>query len=149
MMAQTNWYGSACLKGRELGTLWDPHLPMNLTADLSKQLYSHYRGVGSSLVRQSIRASEVSPLTNGASYSSHSESWLTPALFQNLPSGTVDEWTFCTNQNRNAATAALQNHWNTFITQDDFYQIAAAGLNHVRLPIGAWKSHLVTRSSMY
>jgi glucan 1,3-beta-glucosidase len=32
----------------------------------------------------------------------------------------------------------LRAHWSTFITEDDFAQIAAAGLNHVRIPIGYW-----------
>ncbi len=36
------------------------------------------------------------------------------------------------------ASSRLTNHWNTWITQDDFSQIAAAGLNHVRIPIGYW-----------
>ena|ERR1700733_8917588 len=49
-----------------------------------------------------------------------------------------DEWTFCQYQDRSVALSALQNHWSTFITQNDFAQIAAAGLNHVRIPIGYW-----------
>jgi aryl-phospho-beta-D-glucosidase BglC (GH1 family) len=50
----------------------------------------------------------------------------------------VDEWTFGSLQSRSTATAALTNHWNTWITEADFAAIAAAGLNHVRLPIGYW-----------
>lgn len=50
----------------------------------------------------------------------------------------VDEWTFGSLQNRGTATTALTNHWNTWITEADFAAIAAAGLNHVRLPIGYW-----------
>lgn len=41
-------------------------------------------------------------------------------------------------QSKATATAALQTHWNTWITESDFKAIAAAGLNHVRLPIGYW-----------
>lgn len=36
------------------------------------------------------------------------------------------------------AGSRLESHWSSFITQDDFNQIAAAGLNHVRIPIGYW-----------
>jgi len=36
------------------------------------------------------------------------------------------------------AKERLSNHWNSWITQADFQKIAAAGLNHVRLPIGYW-----------
>jgi aryl-phospho-beta-D-glucosidase BglC (GH1 family) len=32
----------------------------------------------------------------------------------------------------------LKKHWDTWITESDFAAIAAAGLNHVRLPIGYW-----------
>ncbi|KAJ3337082.1 exo-1,3-beta-glucanase [Gonapodya sp. JEL0774] len=37
-----------------------------------------------------------------------------------------------------ACSARIQNHYATFITADDFRQIAAAGLNYVRLPINYW-----------
>jgi glucan 1,3-beta-glucosidase len=39
----------------------------------------------------------------------------------------VDEWTFGQFQDHSTALAALQNHWDTWITEDDFAQIAAAG----------------------
>lgn len=32
----------------------------------------------------------------------------------------------------------LNEHWATWITQEDFNEIAAVGLNHVRIPIGYW-----------
>lgn len=32
----------------------------------------------------------------------------------------------------------MQPHWNTWITQNDFNEIAALGLNFVRIPIGYW-----------
>ena len=34
--------------------------------------------------------------------------------------------------------SALKNHWDTWITEDDFTQISNNGLNHVRIPIGYW-----------
>ncbi|KAJ7878589.1 glycoside hydrolase family 5 protein, partial [Mycena leptocephala] len=67
------------------------------------------------------------------------EPWITPSLFDNTGNANiVDEWTFGSLQSRSTATAALTNHWNTWITEADFAAIAAAGLNHVRLPIGYW-----------
>ncbi|THU98415.1 exo-beta-1,3-glucanase [Dendrothele bispora CBS 962.96] len=67
------------------------------------------------------------------------EPWITPSLFDNTGNPQIiDEWTFGQFQDRGTALAALQNHWNTFITEGDFAAIAAAGLNHVRLPIGYW-----------
>lgn len=67
------------------------------------------------------------------------EPWITPSLFDATGNGAiVDEWTFCQLQNKNIARSVLQQHWDTFYTEDDFRAIAAAGLNHVRLPIGYW-----------
>lgn len=67
------------------------------------------------------------------------EPFITPSLFSNTGNdGIVDEYTFCQYQDYNTANNALVNHWNTWITEDDFRQIAAAGLNHVRVPIGFW-----------
>ncbi|EIN11009.1 glycoside hydrolase family 5 protein [Punctularia strigosozonata HHB-11173 SS5] len=67
------------------------------------------------------------------------EPWITPSLFDSTgDSRIVDEWTFGQYQSKAMATAALQAHWATWITESDFADIAAAGLNHVRLPIGYW-----------
>ncbi|KAH7930933.1 glycoside hydrolase family 5 protein [Leucogyrophana mollusca] len=67
------------------------------------------------------------------------EPWITPSLFDNTGNtDIVDEWTFGEFQDLDTATSVLQNHWNTWITETDFANIAAAGLNHVRLPIGYW-----------
>ena len=54
--------------------------------------------------------------------------FITPTLFEATgDSRIVDEYTFCKYQNRTTATAALKNHWATFITEDDFKQIKDAG----------------------
>ena len=56
------------------------------------------------------------------------KSWITPSLFDNTGNpNIVDEWTFSQLQNRTTAQNALQNHWNTWITESDFAAIAAAG----------------------
>jgi len=67
------------------------------------------------------------------------EPWITPSLFDGTGNpAIIDEWTFCRFQDRTVAKNKLTAHWNTFITESDFAAIAAAGLNHVRLPIGYW-----------
>ncbi|KIY52257.1 exo-beta-1,3-glucanase [Fistulina hepatica ATCC 64428] len=67
------------------------------------------------------------------------EPWITPSLFDATGNeAIIDEWTFGQYQDVEIATTALKQHWDTWITEDDFAQIAAAGLNHVRLPIGYW-----------
>ncbi|TFK41849.1 glycoside hydrolase family 5 protein [Crucibulum laeve] len=67
------------------------------------------------------------------------EPWITPSLFDNTgDSRIIDEYTFGQYQDHTTALATLTAHWNTWITEADFAAIAAAGLNHVRLPIGYW-----------
>ena len=59
--------------------------------------------------------------------------WITPSMFSNTNNDAiVDEYTFGQLQDPNTALAALKQHWETWITEDDFVQIAAAGLTHVR-----------------
>jgi len=73
------------------------------------------------------------------------ESWMTPSLF-NAPDiahlDVPDEWSFMaavTNvSSRAEAKSRMKNHWNTWITEQDFAEISAAGLNSVRIPIGYW-----------
>lgn len=50
----------------------------------------------------------------------------------------VDEYTFTQALGKDAAQQQLSQHWQTWITQDDFNEIASFGLNHVRIPIGYW-----------
>ncbi|KAJ7637744.1 glycoside hydrolase family 5 protein [Mycena polygramma] len=67
------------------------------------------------------------------------EPWITPSIFQNTGNDAiVDEYTFGAMQDSATALGVLQNHWETWITEDDFVAIAAAGLNHVRIPVGYW-----------
>ncbi|ODN82333.1 glucan 1,3-beta-glucosidase [Cryptococcus wingfieldii CBS 7118] len=67
------------------------------------------------------------------------EPFITPSIFESTGNeGIIDEYTFCQYQDYDTAQSALQNHWNTWFTEDDFAKIAGAGLNHVRIPIGYW-----------
>lgn len=64
------------------------------------------------------------------------EPWITPSIFEG--NSAVDEYTLADAMGRDAAKAMLQKHWDTWYTADDFKQMAAAGLNLVRIPIGWW-----------
>lgn len=68
------------------------------------------------------------------------EPWITPSIFQQLASNPAvkDEYTYTQALGKQEAYRRLSQHWNSWITQDDFHQIANAGLNHVRIPIGYW-----------
>lgn len=62
--------------------------------------------------------------------------WITPSLFESTGnSAIVDEWTFGQYQDPNVARAKLAEHWDTWITESDFKEIAAAG--YVLACIGA------------
>jgi len=68
------------------------------------------------------------------------EPFITPALYEKY--NVIDEWTLSQAMAEDTANGGLatimENHYNTFITEQDFAQIAAAGLSWVRIPIGAW-----------
>jgi glucan 1,3-beta-glucosidase len=61
------------------------------------------------------------------------EPWITPSIFNNTNNNAiVDEYTFGRLQDYQTALSVLQQHWDTWITEDDFIAIAGAGLTHVR-----------------
>ena len=68
------------------------------------------------------------------------EPWITPSIFEAYSTHlqVTDEYTLSNLLGKAEATRRLQAHWNSWITQDDFNQIAKVGLNHVRIPIGYW-----------
>lgn len=69
------------------------------------------------------------------------EPFISPSLYEKYvnQSGTpvVDEWTLSLAMGSNLAQE-MEEHYKTFITEQDFADIAAAGLNWVRIPIGFW-----------
>ncbi|KAH8700381.1 putative exo-beta-1,3-glucanase [Talaromyces proteolyticus] len=66
------------------------------------------------------------------------EPWITPSIFEKGGDAAVDEWTLTQCLGKDGAQSLLSQHWNTFITAADFQQISAAGMNHVRIPVGYW-----------
>ncbi|KAH7929557.1 glycoside hydrolase family 5 protein [Leucogyrophana mollusca] len=68
------------------------------------------------------------------------EPFISPALYQKYP-GAVDEWTLSTLMAADTANGGLnqlEDHYKTFITEQDIAEIAGAGLNWIRLPIPFW-----------
>ncbi|KAK2875966.1 hypothetical protein FQN49_001487 [Arthroderma sp. PD_2] len=65
------------------------------------------------------------------------EPWITPSIFDAAGDSAVDEWTLSQALGAGAHDR-LSQHWNSFINQEDFNRIRAAGLTHVRIPIGYW-----------
>lgn len=66
------------------------------------------------------------------------EPFITPSLFDyDTDLGIVDEYTLMQHLGSDAPDT-LENHYATFITEDDFKNIAAAGLDHVRIGFSYW-----------
>jgi glucan 1,3-beta-glucosidase len=63
------------------------------------------------------------------------EKWMTPSLFEGLAA--TDETTWCAELG-DAATPKLQQHWDTFITREDFVWLHERGINALRIPLGHW-----------
>ncbi|KAI0647238.1 glycoside hydrolase [Trametes meyenii] len=70
------------------------------------------------------------------------EPFIVPALYEryiNSSDGPVlDEWHLTQRLRADNALDVLEDHYKTFITEQDFAEIAAAGLNFVRIPIAFW-----------
>ncbi|KAI8984881.1 glycoside hydrolase [Trametes punicea] len=80
------------------------------------------------------------------------EPFIAPALFEKyqnvtpspaLPGGNVvDEWSLSVamlnDTSEGGGIEQIENHYATFITEQDFAQIAGAGLNWIRLPMPYW-----------
>lgn len=72
------------------------------------------------------------------------EPYITPTLFQQFGDDVpLDEYQFTQRLGKDQALQTLQQHWLTWYTEDDFKAIKAAGLNHVRIPIGYWAFRLL------
>ncbi|KAH9856792.1 glycoside hydrolase [Lenzites betulinus] len=66
------------------------------------------------------------------------EPFIVPALYEANP-GSVDEWTLSTLlAQKGQLESAMEDHYNTFITEQDIAEIAGAGLNWIRLQIPFW-----------
>ncbi|TFK47802.1 glycoside hydrolase family 5 protein [Heliocybe sulcata] len=78
------------------------------------------------------------------------EPYITPSFF-NATNNTdvVDEYTLGQLIDRDVALQMLQNHWDTWITEQDFADIASAGLNHVRIPVGYWSVPITSADTNY
>ncbi|KAJ4481901.1 glycoside hydrolase family 5 protein [Lentinula aciculospora] len=70
------------------------------------------------------------------------EPFIVPSLYEKYVNNSqnivvLDEWSLSLAMGSNL-TSEMENHYKTFITEQDFAEIAAAGLNWVRIPIGFW-----------
>ncbi|KAL7622091.1 hypothetical protein AAE478_007593 [Parahypoxylon ruwenzoriense] len=67
------------------------------------------------------------------------EPFITPSLFDyDTRLGIIDEWTLCKHLGPKTAASTLEKHYATFVTEQTFADIQAAGLDHVRIPYSYW-----------
>ncbi|CEP63033.1 glucan 1,3-beta-glucosidase LALA0_S07e00892g [Lachancea lanzarotensis] len=73
------------------------------------------------------------------------EPFITPSLFEtfrtqeNSDEGIpADEYHYTQALGQDVASSRLEQHWSSWFTEKDFANIADAGLNFVRIPIGYW-----------
>ncbi|KAF8227308.1 exo-beta-1,3-glucanase [Tricholoma matsutake] len=76
------------------------------------------------------------------------EPWITPSVFDSTNNtAIVDEFTLGQMLDSQTAMNILHKHWDTWITEDDLVAIKAAGLNHVRIPLGYWSVPLTSSNT--
>lgn len=72
------------------------------------------------------------------------EPFITPSLYIAAKNSTtnnttpIDEYHYCKQLGTEECHKRLKNHWETFITEEDFSKIKSWGFNTVRIPIGYW-----------
>ncbi len=64
------------------------------------------------------------------------ERWMKESLFAGVQG--KDETCFCVQLGREEASRRLREHWDTWISEDDFAWLAGHGFNAVRIPVGHW-----------
>jgi len=71
------------------------------------------------------------------------EPWITPYLFEEVNYGEnfdmiVDEYTYAQYVDPIFYRERMKLHWDSFVQREDFEKISAAGVTHVRIPVGYW-----------
>ncbi|KAK1613741.1 hypothetical protein QYE76_019258 [Lolium multiflorum] len=62
-----------------------------------------------------------------------------PSVFAvTIVKGLQGEYQICNGYGKEKATQVMNDHWSTYIVEDDFAFMAANGLNAVRIPVGWW-----------
>ncbi|KAF4631752.1 hypothetical protein G7Y89_g6378 [Cudoniella acicularis] len=67
------------------------------------------------------------------------EPWIASTEWSNMGCGSyASEFDCVSGLGQTQANTVFQNHWNTWITQDDISQMQSYGLNTIRVPVGYW-----------
>jgi len=68
------------------------------------------------------------------------EPFITPSLFTGYSThdNVVDEWTLSSTLGASKAKSTIEQHYSSFVTEQTFADIQAAGFDHVRIPFSYW-----------
>merc|ERR1712168_40314 len=71
------------------------------------------------------------------------EPWITPNVFEEVNYGenidkVVDEYTYAEFVDPLFQRERLRLHWDSFVSKEDFEKVSAAGVTHIRIPVGYW-----------
>lgn len=67
------------------------------------------------------------------------EKWIKPSLFAQWdeydPTAPRDEWGYCKALGKRECRQRLEQHWDTWVTEDIVEELAEAGITHLRVPL--------------
>merc|ERR1712166_652599 len=74
------------------------------------------------------------------------EPWITPSLFYRFlgkgqdttPKAAFDSWTLCESLGPVDGNNLMRAHWDSWFTKQHFVDLAARGVEIIRLPVGDW-----------
>lgn len=66
------------------------------------------------------------------------EKWMSANWFDNIAPKATDMWGLLLELGEDRAREVLASHYDTWITEEDIQVMAAANLNHLRIPLGFW-----------
>ncbi|TFL03517.1 glycoside hydrolase superfamily [Pterulicium gracile] len=119
---------------------WDPKDPLNMSA--KAQSYTPAMNATWQYGVDRIRGVNLGGWLNTEPVSCSISPVIQFMRLTDISLTTYDEWTLSEQMRLDTAGGGIEklmeDHYKTFITEEDFAKIAAAGLNWIRLPIGWW-----------
>ncbi|KAL3801331.1 hypothetical protein HJC23_006941 [Cyclotella cryptica] len=155
-VAAANGGGSTCTADRDVAKGWETFTVTELGNNKVqlKTFDGHFLGIdGTSTSPLIASATEVRswetftvvevPQRRGVNLGSWfvPEPWMfgdNSALFANTSKAVKDLYTLSKELGPAEISRRMKQHWSTWITESDFANMAAQGINHVRIPIGYW-----------
>jgi glucan endo-1,6-beta-glucosidase len=126
---------------------WFPEEQKHIFSTEGKNLFSHNETAqGNATSKRWLQASgKIRGVNLGSLFVF--EPWLAGTEWSNMGCGAYSSEFDCVSAlGQNQANAVFQNHWNTWITQNDITQMQSYGLNTIRIPVGYWMMESIVYS---